>query len=106
MSVLQAFAGRGLPLTLLLLVLAVAISDQLTCSVLKPLVGRVRPCNALPPESVAMIPAASNASETRAASSIIVVSSVMLPRLVTRHLAFSGSPRYRLPWRLGLLRSL
>ncbi len=31
-----------------MLVVAVALSDQITCSVLKPLVARVRPSNALP----------------------------------------------------------
>jgi undecaprenyl-diphosphatase len=48
---LLIWGGRRGRMAVAMLVIAVAITDQISCSFLKPLVGRVRPCNALPPES-------------------------------------------------------
>jgi undecaprenyl-diphosphatase len=45
------WGGRRGRMAVAMLVIAVAITDQITCSLLKPLFGRVRPCNALPPGS-------------------------------------------------------
>jgi undecaprenyl-diphosphatase len=42
------WGGKKGRLAAVMLVIGVAISDQLSCSVLKPLVGRLRPINALP----------------------------------------------------------
>ena len=44
-----------------MLVVAVALSDQITCSLLKPLVARLRPCNALDAETVRLIVGGSKA---------------------------------------------
>jgi undecaprenyl-diphosphatase len=55
------WGGRQGRIAAVLIVIAIAISDQLTCSVLKPLVGRIRPCNALPPESVRLLVGGSHA---------------------------------------------
>ena len=41
------WGGRQGRMAAVVLVLAVALSDQLSCSLIKPLVGRLRPCNAL-----------------------------------------------------------
>ncbi len=49
------WGGRRGRLAAAMLVVAIALTDQLSCSVLKPLVGRLRPCNALPPEDVRLI---------------------------------------------------
>jgi undecaprenyl-diphosphatase len=48
---LLIWGGRRGRMAVAMLVIAVAITDQISCSVLKPLVARVRPCNALPPDS-------------------------------------------------------
>jgi len=37
------------------LVIAIALADQISCGVLKPLVGRLRPCNALPAEQCRLL---------------------------------------------------
>jgi undecaprenyl-diphosphatase len=42
-------------------IIAVALSDQVTCAALKPLVGRVRPCNALPVDEVRLLVGRSSA---------------------------------------------
>jgi len=52
---LLIWGGRRGRLAVAMLVIAVAITDQITCSVLKPLIGRVRPCNALPPGSFRLL---------------------------------------------------
>ena len=44
---LLIFGQKSGRITVLLLVLGITLSDQICNSVLKPLVGRVRPCNAL-----------------------------------------------------------
>jgi len=45
---LLIWGGKKGRLAAAMLVIGVALSDQLSCSVLKPLVGRLRPINALP----------------------------------------------------------
>jgi undecaprenyl-diphosphatase len=45
---LLIWGGRRGRMAVAMLVIAVAITDQITCSFLKPLFGRVRPCNGLP----------------------------------------------------------
>jgi len=49
------WGGRRGRIAAALLVVAVALSDQITCSLLKPLIGRVRPCNALPADQVRLL---------------------------------------------------
>ncbi len=46
---LLIWGGRQGRIAALLLIIAVALADQIASSVVKPLVGRIRPCNALPP---------------------------------------------------------
>jgi undecaprenyl-diphosphatase len=46
---LLIWGGRRGRMAVAMLVIAVAITDQISCSLMKPLFGRVRPCNALPP---------------------------------------------------------
>ncbi|MFH1501946.1 MAG: phosphatase PAP2 family protein [Candidatus Eisenbacteria bacterium] len=58
---LLIWGGRHGRIAAVLLIVAVALADQLTCSVLKPLVGRIRPCNALPPAEVRLLVGASRA---------------------------------------------
>lgn len=48
---LLIWGGRRGRMAVAMLVIAVAITDQISSSFLKPLFGRVRPCNALPPGS-------------------------------------------------------
>jgi len=43
------WGGRRGRMAAVALVIAVALTDQISCSIIKPLVGRVRPCNALSP---------------------------------------------------------
>ncbi len=49
------WGGRRGRMAAAMLVVAIALADQLSCTVLKPLVGRVRPCNALPAEEVRLL---------------------------------------------------
>jgi len=55
---LAVFGGKKGRITVLLMVIVVTIGDQLAASVLKPLVGRIRPCFAL--ESARLIIKQSN----------------------------------------------
>lgn len=43
------WGGRRGRMAAVALIIAIALTDQISCSVIKPLVGRVRPCNALTP---------------------------------------------------------
>ena len=52
---LLIWGGRRGRIAAAALVVAVAATDQMTCSVLKPLFHRVRPCNALAPEEVRLL---------------------------------------------------
>jgi undecaprenyl-diphosphatase len=54
-AALLIWGGRRGRMAVAMLVIAVAITDQISCSVLKPLVGRVRPPGALAPENVHLI---------------------------------------------------
>jgi undecaprenyl-diphosphatase len=83
---LLIWGGRQGRIAAVLLIVGVAITDQLTCSVLKPLVGRVRPCNALPPESVRLLVGRSKAfsfPSAHAANSFVMATifSWRLPRV-------------------------
>jgi undecaprenyl-diphosphatase len=55
------WGGRRGRLAAAMLIVAVALTDQLSCTVLKPLIGRLRPCNALPPEDIRLIVGGSKA---------------------------------------------
>jgi len=55
------WGGRRGRMAAVMLVIAVALADQLTCSLLKPLIGRLRPCNALSAESVRLVVGGSKA---------------------------------------------
>jgi undecaprenyl-diphosphatase len=46
---LALIVGRRGRMAAVALIIAIALTDQISCSVIKPLVGRVRPCNALTP---------------------------------------------------------
>ena len=52
---LLIWGGRRGRMAAIMLVIAVALSDQLSSRVLKPLVGRVRPCNALPLDEIRLL---------------------------------------------------
>jgi len=52
---LVVWGGKKGRMAAAMLVIAVALSDQLSCSVLKPLVARVRPSNALPADAVRLL---------------------------------------------------
>ena len=58
---LLIWGGRRGRLAVAMLVIAVALTDQISCSFLKPLIGRVRPCNALAPQNVRLIVGATTA---------------------------------------------
>lgn len=47
-AALLIWGGRRGRMAAVMLIIAVALADQVTCGILKPLVGRTRPCNALP----------------------------------------------------------
>ena len=49
------WGGRRGRIAALLLVIAIALTDQITCSVLKPAFARMRPCNALPANEVRLL---------------------------------------------------
>jgi undecaprenyl-diphosphatase len=55
------WGGRQGRMAAVALVIAIALTDQIACSVLKPLVGRVRPCNALSPEQCRLLVGRSSA---------------------------------------------
>lgn len=55
------WGGRRGRMAAAMLVVAVALSDQITCSVLKPLVARLRPANALPEGAVRLLVGKSSA---------------------------------------------
>jgi undecaprenyl-diphosphatase len=59
--VLLIWGGRRGRMAAAMLIVAVALADQLTCSLLKPLVGRLRPCNALAVADVRLLVARSAA---------------------------------------------
>jgi len=52
---LVIWGGRRGRMAAAMLVVAVALSDQISCSVIKPLVARVRPANALPEGTVRLL---------------------------------------------------
>jgi len=49
------WGGRRGRLAAVMTILAVTLSDQLSSGLLKPLVGRVRPCNALPLDEIRLL---------------------------------------------------
>lgn len=49
------WGGRRGRLAAVMVVVAIALSDQLSSAFLKPLIGRVRPCNALPVDEVRLL---------------------------------------------------
>lgn len=49
------WGGRRGRMTAVALVIAIALADQISCSVIKPLVGRVRPCNVLSPSQCRLL---------------------------------------------------
>jgi undecaprenyl-diphosphatase len=59
--VMMIWGGKRGRLAAVAFVIAIALSDQLTCSAIKPLVGRVRPCNALPAEQLRLLVGCSSA---------------------------------------------
>lgn len=52
---LLIWGGRRGRIAAIALVIAVAATDQVACSLMKPLFRRVRPCTALPPEHVRLL---------------------------------------------------
>jgi undecaprenyl-diphosphatase len=58
---LLIWGGRRGRMAVAMLVIAVAVTDQVACSLLKPLIGRARPPNALPAESVRLLVGATTA---------------------------------------------
>ena len=55
------WGGRKGRMAAVMFVIAIALADQITCSCLKPLVGRLRPCNALSPEQCRLLVGGSKA---------------------------------------------
>jgi len=55
------WGGKKGRLAAIAFVVAIALSDQATCALLKPLVGRIRPCNALPSEEFRLLVGGSKA---------------------------------------------
>ena len=49
------WGGRRGRMAAVALVIAVALTDQISCGIIKPLVGRVRPCSALSPEQCRLL---------------------------------------------------
>ncbi len=83
---LIVWGGRRGRIAAVLLIVAVALSDQISCSLLKPLVGRIRPCNALPTDQVRLLVGCSKAfsfPSAHAANSFAMASVVSwgMPRL-------------------------
>lgn len=58
---LLIWGGRRGRMAVAMLVIAVALTDQISSSLLKPLIGRVRPCNALAPGDVRLLVGATTA---------------------------------------------
>jgi len=58
---LLVWGGRRGRLAAAMIVVAIAFSDRLTCGVMKPLFGRLRPMNALPSDQVRLIVGGSKA---------------------------------------------
>ncbi|MCK4409769.1 MAG: phosphatase PAP2 family protein [Candidatus Eisenbacteria sp.] len=58
---LVIWGGRRGRMAAMALVIAVALTDQISCSIIKPLVGRVRPCNALSPAQCRLLVGRSSA---------------------------------------------
>lgn len=58
---LLIWGGRRGRIAAVLLIVAVALADQISCSLLKPIVGRIRPCNALPSDQVRLLVGCSKA---------------------------------------------
>ncbi len=80
------WGGRRGRIAAVLLILAVALGDQISCSLLKPLFGRIRPCNALPPDQVRLLVGGSKAfsfPSAHAANSFAMAATVSwgMPRL-------------------------
>jgi undecaprenyl-diphosphatase len=83
---LLIWGGRRGRLAVAMLVIAVALTDQISSSVLKPLIGRVRPCNALAPGDVRLLVGATTAcsfpsAHAANAFAMATVVSWRLPRL-------------------------
>ena len=55
------WGGRRGRMAAVAFVMAVALTDQISCSVVKPLVGRMRPCNALSPAQCRLLVGRSSA---------------------------------------------
>ena len=55
------WGGRRGRMAAVALIIAIALTDQISCSVIKPLVGRVRPCNALTPAQCRLLVGRSSA---------------------------------------------
>lgn len=55
------WGGRKGRMAAVALVIAIALTDQISCSLIKPLVGRLRPCNALSPEQCRLLVGRSSA---------------------------------------------
>ena len=55
------WGGRRGRMAAVALVIAIALTDQISCSVIKPLVERVRPCNALSPTQCRLLVGRSSA---------------------------------------------
>ncbi len=55
------WGGRRGRMAAVALIIAIALTDQIACSVIKPLVGRVRPCNALTPAECRLLVGRSSA---------------------------------------------
>jgi undecaprenyl-diphosphatase len=58
---LMIWGGRQGRMAAVALVIAIALTDQITCSIIKPVVGRLRPCNALSPEQCRLLVGRSSA---------------------------------------------
>ena len=55
------WGGRRGRMAAVALIIAIVLTDQIACSVIKPLVGRVRPCNALTPAECRLLVGRSSA---------------------------------------------
>jgi len=91
---LLIWGGRRGRMTAVMLVIAVALADQLSSAVLKPLVGRVRPCNALPLEEIRLLIRRSGSfsfpsSHSTNSFAMAMVLAWRWPRLVIIFIAFA-----------------
>jgi undecaprenyl-diphosphatase len=96
---LVIWGGRKGRMTAAMLVVAMTLSDQITCSILKPLVGRVRPVNALPEEAVRLLVGKSVAlsfpsAHAANACAVATVVSWRWPRFAVAAFAIAGLIAY------------